>query len=286
MDGDGSAQRCTGGAAAQGVARQVGAGLGIGHGRQFAQGGRRALAGLAEEGGGGAAAGHVQFLFGQVDLGFARAIARQRDHRLAGGDHLAHIGRHGQHHAIHVGLQYGVIALVFGFAGAGGFGAGLGHGGVGGGLGLFIGLGGDGAMFQQLAQARFLGHGLHLARLGGFDRRTGGRQGQIVIDGIDAHQGLATADGLAGVDQAFDDLAGYPESQVAFGAGVDHAGKADALAAGRLHGDPGHLGHGVRRRRWMAASGQGEQERGADDGAPGQAREQGVHGSLGERSER
>jgi hypothetical protein len=59
-----------------------------------------------------------------------------------------------------------------------------------------------------------------------------GGLGQHVVGGVDAHQGLAPAHGLAGVDQALDDLAPDAEAQLALDPGGDHAGEL-ALAVGR-----------------------------------------------------
>jgi hypothetical protein len=59
------------------------------------------------------------------------------------------------------------------------------------------------------------------------------------VRGIDAHERLAALDGLPGIDQAFQDLAGNAEPQVALHPRCDDAGERTLRVDGRLHrGDP------------------------------------------------
>jgi hypothetical protein len=60
---------------------------------------------------------------------------------------------------------------------------------------------------------------------GGADGFLLGVGGQLQIGGIDAHQRLAALDGLAGIDQPLQYLAGDAETEVALDPGGDGAGE-------------------------------------------------------------
>jgi hypothetical protein len=73
--------------------------------------------------------------------------------------------------------------------------------------------------------SRLVIRGLARARLGGSDGLLVRPHGEPQVRGIDTHERLAALDGLPGVNQAFQDLPGDSESQVALHAGRDDSGE-------------------------------------------------------------
>ena len=60
--------------------------------------------------------------------------------------------------------------------------------------------------------------------------------GELQVDRIEAQKHLATLDGLAGIDQALQHLAGHAETQVALHPGRDDAGEGARCSGCRLDG--------------------------------------------------
>ena len=72
--------------------------------------------------------------------------------------------------------------------------------------------------------------------------------GQLQVLGIDAHQRLAALDGLSGVHQPLQHLAGNAETQIALDPGADGAGERPGggrRGLHRGHAHQGRLGPGI-----------------------------------------
>ena len=96
---------------------------------------------------------------------------------------------------------------------------------VRGGLQLLVRGGRHGACRDEVAVAGLVVGRLARAGAGGRDGLGLRTRLQAEVDGIDAHQGLPPADGLADVDEALHHLARHAKAQVALDPGADDAGE-------------------------------------------------------------
>ena len=129
------------------------------------------------------------------------------------------------HHAVRIGQQDRIARLV---AGNGRLGLGcieLGSCRLGVRLNLLVGRFRNRTRGDEGLVSRFLLRGLAHACLGGGNSLFLCLQRERQILGIDTHERLAAPDVLAGIDQAFQNLPGDSEPQVALHAGRDDAGE-------------------------------------------------------------
>ncbi|MNQ38405.1 hypothetical protein D3C85_519820 [compost metagenome] len=168
----------------------------------------------------------------------------QAHHHLPGRDHLARFGQGVHHDAVGVGQQHRVLQRIARHAGLGFGRLELGAGRVSRRLHLVVAGCRDGARAAQVAVARFFIR--RLARAGEVSRDgvLPGLEQQLQVVGVEAHQWLATAHGLAGVDQPFAHLAGHAKTEIALHARRDHAREAARARFGAMHRDGAHQRRG------------------------------------------
>ena len=148
---------------------------------------------------------------------------RQLHHGLPGGDDLAGLGQGLDDGPVRVGEQQGVRDLVARHLGLGFGRRQLRIGTVEGRLDLVVFLLGRPARLAQLAVPGLVGRRLDREGAGGGDRFLPGREGELEIRRVEAHERLAGADGLPGVDQPLDHLARDAEAEIALDPGGDDA---------------------------------------------------------------
>ena len=144
---------------------------------------------------------------------------------LAGSDDLPRLRQRLDHHAVRISKQDSVARFVAGNVG-------LGFGRIefrscrfGGSLGLVIFRCRNRARGDEVAVSHLVLRSLARARPCGGNGLLVRAHGEPQVRGIDAHERLAALDRLPGIDQAFQDLPGNSEPQVALHAGRDDAGE-------------------------------------------------------------
>ena len=174
---------------------------------------------------------------------FAAPGMRHTDDNLTGTDDLARLRQGLHHHAVRVGEQDRVAGFV-----AGNVGLGLGRielrpCRLGGRLDLVVGRGRYRTRRDEVAVSRLVLRGLARARRGGGNGLVVGARGEPQVGGVDAHERLAALDGLPGIDQALQDLAGNAETQVALHPRRNDAGERTLGLDGGLHRPHPHQGN-------------------------------------------
>ena len=163
---------------------------------------------------------------GDRDHGFLLGEPRDADRGLPGRDDLSGIDQGGGDDAAGIGDQRGVGQRVLGQVN-GAFGAVKPRTGFVGGSPRLVHLRvGGPAFYAQVLGAGLGGGGLRQHAGGGGKFGLGLFGLQFQIDFIKRGQGLADIDGLADLDQALCDLAGYPKADVGFNSRLDGADKA------------------------------------------------------------
>lgn len=234
LDGDGRAERRVGQAAFQHVTRLEGARLRVGGIRQLAQF-RRAREPAAIQGRAPRGTDRRTQGFGELDDRFAAPGMRHTDDDLPGADDLARLRQGLHHHAVRVGEQDRVAGFV-----ARNVGPGLGRielrpCRLRGRPDIVVGRGRNRALGDEGAVSRLVLRGLARARRGGGNGLLVGARGEPQVRGIDAHERLAALDGLPGIDQALQDLAGNAKSQVALHPRGNNAGERTLGLDGDFH---------------------------------------------------
>ena len=144
---------------------------------------------------------------------------------LTGSNDLPRLRKSFDHDAVRIGQQDRIARLV---AGNGRLGLGcteLGSRRLGVRLNLLVGRFRHRTRGDERLVSRFLLGGLAHACLGGANSLFLCLQRERQILGIDTHERLAAPDVLAGIDQAFQNLPGDSETQVALHPGRDDAGE-------------------------------------------------------------
>ena len=168
---------------------------------------------------------------------------RDTDDNLTGSDDLARLRQGLHHHAVRVGEQDRVAGFV-----AGNVGLGLGRielrsRRLGGSLDLVVGRCRYKARGDEVAVSRLVLRGLARTRRGGGNGLLVRTRGELQVRGIDAHERLAALDRLPGIDQAFQDLPGNAEPQVALHPRRNDAGERTLGLDGRLDRSYSHQGN-------------------------------------------
>ena len=163
--------------------------------------------------------------FGELDDRLAASGMRHTHDDLAGSDDLARLRQSLDHHAVRISKQDSVARLVAGNVGLGFGRIELRSCRLGGSLDLVIGRCRNRARGDEVAVSRLVIRGLARARLGGGNGLLVRAHGEPQVRGIDTHERLAALDGLPGINQAFQDLPGDSEPQVALHAGRDDSGE-------------------------------------------------------------
>ena len=172
----------------------------------------------------------------------------QAQHGLSRRDDLARFRQRLHDDAVAIGQQHRIAAGVAGDIGLGLGRAELGLRGIGRRLDLVIRGHGDGAGAAQIAIARLVLGGLPGPRPRRRHRLLLRMGGQLQVLGIDAHQRLAALDGLSGVHQPLQHLAGNAETQIALDPSADGAGERPGRGRRGLHRGHAHqrrLGAGI-----------------------------------------
>ena len=181
-------------------------------------------------------------------------------HRLSGGHHLADIGGQGGDHAVGIRRQHRIAGLSPGHVPLRRRRGRLGHGAIRRRTDLIIGESRHSPALGQGPQpplVRGCAVRLSLCRPG---LGLGRRQGQGIVLGVEAGQGLPLMHMRAEVHQTLRHLAGHAEAQVRLDPGPDHAAELVVTArCGRHHRSPdqGRLRAGIALLR-RAATGQGQ----------------------------
>ena len=224
-------------------ARRIGAGHGIGAGRELAQLGGIVVAGVGPqlEGGGGRLAHQLQPMLGHADQDLELVRARDLHHALALRHDLSDLGLDRRDDARRIGVQLGVGEVVLG---RGELALGLldtGQRGRRQRLALVERLRHEGGAAAQVEVALMVGLG---PRIVGLRRGQGGAgdvDGKAVVGGIEPGDQVAWLDGGPDIDGPRDDLAGDAKAQGGLDARHDGA-RHDQRPLGRAIGDLHHAG--------------------------------------------
>ena len=144
---------------------------------------------------------------------------------LASTDDLARLRQSLDYHAIRVREQNSVARFIVGNAGLGFGRIQLRSCRLGGSLDLVKSRRRNKTRGDQAAVSRLVIRSLARACLGGGNGLVVRAHGEPQVRRIDTHERLAALDGLPGIDQAFQDLPGDSEPQVALHAGRDDSGE-------------------------------------------------------------
>ena len=270
--GGGGAQRRRGGAGAvNGHLDRVGARDRVGAGRHLAHPARqRRLAGPQAHLHRLARRQLRQPVFGHCKLHVARAVHGNAQHRCAGRDHLARLGQHRRHHAVHAGHQARVGGLV---ALRAGLGARLLQRRLGraqpGLAALQLGAA-DEVLFFQRRVAPGIGRRQVTLCLRGRHLGLRGLRGQPVVLWVQFGQQLAGAHPLAQFGRAPRQLAAHLKTQAGLGARPHFAG----VLVLRLHrpgpdGDELDRAHRLGQGFWLGAARQQHGRHGSGHGSGG-----------------